>query len=155
MGPLRGPRHRRIGGHWSSDTVVVDGYRDAGVPWPVETTRFTYLTPYGGQSDDLGAGTVGLNRQALEENTELAEGDQVTITVYQSGGAVPYMFRRAYEVVALDFGTPDGFLRSVDGQAVLAAQEPEVSGGRLRHLRDGAKLVLNGVLGRGPREATG
>ena len=146
--PRSNAGRRRLRGNWTSDGVVVDGYRDEGLPWPVETRRLAYVTPFGGQSSDLAPGSVGLHRQALEENTDLGEGDRVTIAVFEHNSKLPYVFRQEFEVVALDFARPDGFLRSVDGEAVLALAEPEVERRRLGEVREGVNLVLNGVLGR-------
>lgn len=125
---------------------MVDGYQDHGVPWPVEMTRFSYITPFGGVSDDLPEGVVGLNKQALVENTALEPGDSITLTLFEQGRPVPHVLRPTFEVVALDFQTPDAFLHSVGGEAVLSAVELEHEILGLDGLAGGLKVVMNGVI---------
>ena len=43
----------------------------AGYPYPIETLKHWFVTPIGGQSKDLKPGQIGLNREALADNTDL------------------------------------------------------------------------------------
>jgi hypothetical protein len=43
----------------------------AGYIYPIERLRHWYVTPIGGQSKDLKPGEIGLNREALANNTDL------------------------------------------------------------------------------------
>lgn len=144
--PRRPNDRRGLDGAWTSDPEVVDGYQLGGLPWPVETTRYAYLTLLGGFSPELDRSAIGLNRQAIEENTDLRAGDQVTVSTFQNGQPVPLLVRPSFEVVPLDFETPDAFIHSSEGQAVLsrAAVEEEVPG--LERIEAGVEVVINGVL---------
>jgi hypothetical protein len=147
MGYPRHPTDRgRLPGTWNHDPIVVDGYRPDGLKWPVETTRFAYMTPFAGFSADLAPGTIGLNRQALTENTELVDGDQVTLSVFERGRPVPLLARPVFEIVSVDFGTPDAFLRSLEGEALLSADDTRQRLPGLERLESGIRLIVNGVI---------
>jgi len=49
------------------------------LPYPIETLRFWYVSPFGGRSEGLASDQVGLNRQALAQNTELEPNDRVAV----------------------------------------------------------------------------
>lgn len=144
--PRRPGDRRRLDGAWTSDPGTVDGYQLGGLPYPVETSRYAYLTLLGGFSQELDAEALGLHRQALEENTELEAGDQVTVSTFQQGKPVPLLAKPAFRIVPLDFQTPDAFLQSSDGEAVLPrrAVDQEIPG--LERLEHGIEVVINGVL---------
>ncbi len=116
------------------------------MPWPVETSRYAYLTLLGGFSAELSGTAIGLHQQAIEENTELRPGDQVTVSTFQNGQPVPLLAKPSFEVVPLDFETPDAFLQSAEGEAVLpsSAVEQELPG--LEKVEQGIEVVINGVL---------
>lgn len=133
-------------GSWSLDPERIDGYRFGGLPWPVETTRHAYLTVLGGFSEDLAEDAIGLHRQALEENTDLQPGDRVTIKAIDEGRPIPFVKRPAYRVMPLDFETPDAFLYSTEGQAVLPAAAPREGHPGIEGAEDGIELVINGVI---------
>lgn len=137
---------RRLDGAWTSDPDTVDGYQLGGLPWPIETTRYAYLTVLGGFSTDLPSQAIGLHRQALEENTDLEAGDRVTVGTFQSGEPVPLLVKPAFRLVPLDFETPDAFLHSVNGQAVLPNEAVDEPPRGLSGLEDGVEVVINGVL---------
>lgn len=144
--PRRPNDRRGLDGAWTTDPEKVDGYQLGGLPWPVETTRYAYLTVLGGFSSDLEERSIGLHRQALEENTDLEAGDRVTVSTFQDGQPVPLLAKPAFQLTPLDFERPDAFLQSVEGQAVLpsAALEREIPG--LERAEDGIEVVINGVL---------
>lgn len=131
---------------WFSNPDAVDGYRLGGLPWPIETTRHAYLTLLGGFSDDLAMDALGLHQQALEENTALEAGDKVTVSTFHHGEPVPFLARPSFEVVPLDFQTPDAFVQSSQGQAVLPRSAIEENLPGLSKLDHGVEVVINGVI---------
>lgn len=133
-------------GSWNMDPSTVDGYRFGGLPWPVETMRYAYVTLLGGFSAELPADAIGLNKQALEENTELEPGDRVTISLFERGRPVPLMVRPSFELVPLDFQLPDAYLQATDGEAVLAQAATEEHLPGLEEVASGIEIVINGVL---------
>lgn len=144
--PRRPGDRQRLDGAWTSDPNKIDGYQLGGLPWPVETTRYSYLTLLGGFSQELDGLDLGLHQQALEENTDLEAGDRVTVSTFHAGKPVPLLVRPSFRVIPLDFETPDAFLQSVEGQAVLPheAVNRELPG--LEELEDGVEIVINGVI---------
>jgi len=154
MGFPRRPGDRgRLPGFWTEEPIVVDGYRPGGVPWPIETSRHTYLAPIGGFSMDVPTAAIGVNRQALAENTALEPGDLITVSVFERGRPVPLMVRPTFEVVPLDFETPEAFLHAVDGQVVLSHDVPPAELLGVDRLHTELRVILNGVLacqGRSP-----
>ncbi len=93
-------------------------------PFPVETLRHWYVTPFGGRSPDLHTGQVGINSQALDQNTRLVpERDKVLISILGNHDAKPLYTRRPFQVVALDPHRPDGLGKSPQGEAVLPVEE--------------------------------
>ncbi len=131
---------------WFSNPDTVDGYRLGGLPWPIETTRYAYLTLLGGFSDELATDALGLHQQALEENTALEAGDKVTVSTFHQGEPVPFLTRPSFEVVPLDFQTPDAFVQSPQGQAVLPRSALEDNLPGLNNLGQGVEVVINGVI---------
>lgn len=142
-------------GSWTSDPDAVDGYQLGGLPWPVETTRHAYLTLLGGFSDEISASAIGLHQQALEENTDLEAGDRVTVSTLRQGQPVPFLARPAFQVVPLDFETPDAFLASKQGKAVLPADAVQGELPGLEALEEGIQVVINGVIAARMRSSSG
>lgn len=119
-------------------------------PYPVETLRHRYVTPFGGRSDDLQPGQVGIHAWALNQNTTLVpDQDAVLISIVGDGVPRPLFTQRPFQVVALDRTRPDGLQKSPHGEAVLPFQAlgDEI---RLPHLQPthGQPLLLNGVTAR-------
>jgi hypothetical protein len=144
--PQRRDDETPMHGSWNSDPKRIDGYQFGGLPYPVETTRHAYLTLLGGFSAELAEDAIGLHRQALAENTDLQPGDRVTIKTRDEGQPVPFIKRPAYRVTPLDFETPDAFLHSTEGQAVLPAAAPREGHPGVEEAEDGIELVINGVI---------
>ncbi|MDX1610984.1 MAG: hypothetical protein R3185_01360 [Candidatus Thermoplasmatota archaeon] len=144
--PRRAGSRHGFSNPWWRDPTRVDGYRVDGVPWPVETSRFAYLAPVGGVTEELDPGRIGINRQALEENTELQAGDQVTVSVFEGRRPYPVLMRPTFEVVPLDFETPDAFLHSTEGEAVLPVEDTRYEELGIDQLGPELRVVLNGVL---------
>jgi len=100
-------------------------------PFPFETLRHWYVTPFGGHSRDLSFYQVGIRRDAIEANTELdPEVDRVRIGLLGQRNVRPYLIDHAFEIVPLDERRPDALSRSPAGEAVLPT---------------GDKVVINGV----------
>lgn len=151
--PRRPNDRRGPDGAWTSDPDAVDGYQLGGLSYPVETTRYAYLTLLGGFSPELDTMHIGLHRQAIEENTDLEAGDQVTVSTFHQGEPVPLLIRPSFRLVPLDFETPDAFLQSVDGEAVLPKDAVEQDLPGLENLDHGVEVVINGVLAAHMRSA--
>lgn len=83
-------------------TKIGDDDSESGLPYPVETLRFWYVSPFGGRSRDLDAREVGINRQALAQNTELKPKDQVAVGLPGDDPHRPVFFERRFEIVPLD-----------------------------------------------------
>lgn len=111
-------------------------------PYPIETIRYWYVSPFGGRSDDLEEGQVGVNGTALARNTEIAPEDRVSVAIVGGGPERPWYFRETFEVVALDERTPVAAALSPGGEVVLP--DPAFDFVRRPHLqpREGDPLML-------------
>jgi hypothetical protein len=129
-----------------------------GYPYPIETLKHWYVTPIGGQSIDLKPGQIGLNRQALADNTDLVPyQDRVSLSKLDGTGSKPLFAKKYFEVVPLNKACPDALSKSLNGEAVLPQQQ-EVSRkkGFMEPFQVGEFVILNGVLSqRYPRGYTG
>ncbi len=116
-------------------------------PYPFETLRHWYVTPFGGRSGELGPGQVGINAEALDQNTTLVpEQDRVLISLLGRSTRRPLYARDAFQVVALDVRLPDALQRSLHGEAVLPAEEAwEVVKRPYLQPHEGQALLLNSV----------
>jgi len=115
-------------------------------PYPVETLKNWYVTLVGGQSRDLKPGQIGLNQEALAENTELVPyRDRVLVSKLEGGRIQPLFTKKYFTVVPLDEASPDALSKSPKGEAVLPRQERK----RNRFLEPfqvGDTVILNSVL---------
>ena len=133
------------------------GAHRGDLPFPFETLRHRYVAPFGGRSEDLGEGEVGINAHALEQNTELIpRQDKVLISILGPSRARPLYTQTPFEVVALDERRLDALLKSMHGEAVLpGAPSEDLIRRPLLDPARGQRLVLNGVasrlLGEDPR----
>src|SRR5213593_719988 len=90
-------------------------------PFPLETLRHWYVTPFGGHSSELSFYQVGIRRDALEANTELdPEVHRVRIGLLGQRNVRPFLIDRTFEVVPLDGSRPEALACSPHGEAVLA-----------------------------------
>lgn len=89
------------------------------LPYPIETIRFWYVSPFGGRSRELAADQVGVNREALAQNTELASRDRVAVGLSGDDPERPWFFQRPFEVVPLDDRLPVAAGLSPQGEVVL------------------------------------
>lgn len=89
------------------------------LPYPIETIRYWYVSPFGGRSSDLEDGQVGVNRGALERNTELEPRDPVAVAVVGKSPERPLFLVETFEVVPLDERKPEAAGLSPLGEIVL------------------------------------
>ena len=89
------------------------------LPYPIETLRHWYVSPFGGRSKELAADEVGVNRTALEKNTELAAKDRISVGLSGSDPDRPWFFQRPFAVVPLDEARPIAAELSRFGEVVL------------------------------------
>lgn len=115
------------------------------LPYPIETIRYWYVSPFGGRSEELAYDQVGVNRRALTRNTELEPEDRVGVAVVGSNPERPWYFQQAYEVVALDERHPKAAGMSQKGEVVLPRQPYDFI--KRPHLqpRVGDAVVLKGT----------
>ncbi len=115
------------------------------LPFPLETLRHWYVTPFGGHSNELSFYQIGIRREALEANTELdPEVDRVRIGLLGQRNVRPYLLDHEFEVVPLDDRRPEALARSPHGEAVLPEGDEVV-----RHPfpapQPGDTILINGV----------
>jgi hypothetical protein len=129
----------------------------AGFPYPIETLKHWYVTPIGGISADLKPGQIGLNREALADNTDLVPfQDRVSLSLLDGGESLPLFAKKYFEVVALDKTWPDALSKSPKGEAVLPSRDERQKIGFMKPFPVGAFVILNGVLSqRYPRTYAG
>lgn len=118
------------------------------MPLPIEPVRNWYVTLFGGTSRELEPDQVGVNKEALQKNTDLTPYlDKVSIKRLEKNRAVPYFKRRFFEVIPLDEYMPDALSKSPNGEAVLPNEAELVEGPRRMDLMDRYEpLILNSVL---------
>ena len=114
-------------------------------PFPLETLRHWYVTPFGGHSDELSFYQIGIRRDALESNTELdPDVDRVRIGLLGRRNARPYLLDHPFEVVPLDERRPQALACSPHGEAVFPEGDEVV-----RHpfpaMQPGDTVLINGV----------
>jgi hypothetical protein len=126
----------------------------AGYPYPIETLKHWYVAPIGGLSADLKPGQIGLNREALADNTDLVPyQDRVSLSKLDGRGSQPLFAKRYFQVVPLDKACPDALSKSPNGEAVFPGQEYRHKNSFMEPFELGEFVILNGVLSqRYPRE---
>lgn len=134
------------------------GIHPYAMPYPFETLRHWYITPFGGRSRELGPSQVGINSRALGQNTNLVpDEDRVLISILGQDTQRSLFSRDPFRVIALDPSRPEALGMSPEGEAVLPA-EPAWEVIRRPYLQpaEGQNLLLNSVtsslLGKDPRE---
>jgi hypothetical protein len=119
----------------------------AGYSYPIETLKHWYVAPIGGLSTDLKPGQIGLNREALADNTDLVPyQDRVSLSKLDGRGSRPLFAKKYFEVVPLDKACPDALSKSLNGEAVLAQQEVRHKNNFKEPFEVGEFVILNGVL---------
>lgn len=118
-------------------------------PYPVEAIRHWYITPVGGQSPDLEPYQIGLNKDALADNTDLVPfEDRVSISRLDGGGGSsrPLFMKKFFQIVALDRKSKDALSKSPNGEVVLPIDEEKPKNKAGEPFVIGELVVLNGVL---------
>lgn len=116
-------------------------------PYPVETLRHWYVAPVGGQSPDLEPDQIGLNREALADNTDLVPfEDRVLLSKLDGGMQRPLFMKKYFQVVALDKKSIDALSKSPNGEVVLPMEGMAQRKGLSEPCAVGELVILNGVL---------
>ncbi len=114
-------------------------------PFPFETLRHWYVTPFGGRSRELAFFQVGLRAAAIEANTELVPAvDRVRIGLLGRRNVRPFLLDRPFEIVALDETRPDALAKSPQGEAVLPEGDAVVRR-PFPEPQPGDAVLINGV----------
>lgn len=121
-----------------------------GPPYPVQPIRHRYVTRLGGVCDDLEPWQIGVNREALERNTDLVPFEDEVHVMGGDDGPRPLFTRDLFTVVPLDEGRPRAQDLSPGGQAVFSTHAFD------EHTRDhpvggadeGLPIVMNATLSR-------
>jgi hypothetical protein len=111
---------------------------------PIETLRDYYVTRFGGFSEELAEGEIGINATALELNTHLERATAVLLMKIHALTRVPLHFRRMFTIVPVDESMPRAFAHTPQGQAVLSPWDA-VEGGWREHydLLEGDEIIIN------------
>jgi len=113
-------------------------------PYPFETVRNWYVSPFGGWSEEIGEGQVGLRSEAVAVNLgmDVAQ-ERVGVAVLGEGrGARPLFYQDRFEVVPLDESRPQARELSPNGEVVLPAAEWDVVRRPQLQPRVGQSLVI-------------
>jgi hypothetical protein len=113
-------------------------------PYPVETLKHWYVTVVGGQSADLKPNQVGVNMEALAENTDIVPNEDTVMISKLEGRGMPLITKKYFTVVPLDENSPDALLKSPIGEVVFPVQVKKEW--FLEPVEIGESVVLNNVL---------
>ncbi len=113
-------------------------------PYPVETIKHWYVTVVGGQSLDLKPNQVGVNMEALAENTDIVPNEDTVMISKLEGRGMPLLIKKYFTVVPLDENSPDALMKSPIGEVVLSAKVKIEW--FLDSIEIGETVVLNNVL---------
>ncbi len=114
-------------------------------PYPVETLKHWYVTIVGGQSMELRADEIGVNKAALAENTDIVPYEDNILISRLEGGGAPLFTKKYFMVVPLDEASPDASFKSPKGEVVLPMLDRKRF---LEPLKIGEPVILNNVLSR-------
>jgi len=116
-------------------------------PYPVETLKHWYVTIVGGQSIELKPNQIGVNREALAENTNIVPyEDSVLVSKLENNTPQPLFTKKYFTVVPLDETSPDASSKSPKGEVVLPVLEKKQRRWLMEPLRIGEPVILNNVL---------
>lgn len=113
-------------------------------PYPVETLKHWYVTVVGGKSTDLKPNQIGVNLEALAENTDIIPFKDTVMISKLEGRGMPLLMKKYFTVVPLDENSPDALLKSPIGEVVLPEQDKKEW--FLEPIEIGESVVLNNVL---------
>lgn len=121
--------------------------RNDPYPYPVETLKHWYVTIVGGQSTELKPNQLGVNREALAENTDIVPyEDNVLVSKLENNRPQPLFAKEYFTVVPLDETSPDASSKSPKGEVVLPVLPKKQRSWLLEPLRIGEPVILNNVL---------
>ncbi len=115
------------------------------LPYPIETLRHWYVSPFGGRSEELDDDEVGVNHEALAQNTDLAAEDPVAVAVSGTDPDRPWFFQEEFHVVPLDERKPEAASLSPIGEVVLPEREWDFVRRPDLQPKLGEAVVLKGV----------
>ncbi len=118
-------------------------------PYPVETLKHWYVTVVGGESADLKPTQIGVNMEALAENTDIVPYKDTVLITKLEGKITPVLTKKYFTVVPLDEKSPDASSKSPMGEVVLPVQEPGKDRKKewfLEPFEIGESVILNNVL---------
>lgn len=116
-------------------------------PYPVETLKHWYVTIVGGQSTDLKPGYIGVNSEALAENTNITPyEDNVLISKLEDSRVQPLFTKNYFTVVPLDNRSPDASSQSPNGEVVFSIEDRKRKNWSLEPIEVGDSVILNNVL---------
>lgn len=122
------------------------GPSPSALPFPIRAFRDYYVTRVGGFSGELEPGEIGINRAALEKNTDIEPyEDLVTVAKFDSARRIPLVIRALFYVVPLERGS-DAYARSPSGEAVLRAPEETSPEPRQLDLEPGDSIAINAFM---------
>ncbi len=113
-------------------------------PYPVETLKHWYVTVVGGQSFDLKPNQIGVNKEALAENTDIVPYEDSVLISKLEGRRTPIVTKKYFTVVPLDTALPDASSKSPNGEVVLPV--PDIKQRKLCAFEVGDQVILNNVL---------
>ncbi len=115
-------------------------------PYPVETLKHWYVTIVGGLSKDLKSDQIGVNREALAENTDIVPYEDSVLISKLEGRGTSLLTKRYFTVVPLDETSPDASSKSLKGEVVLPVLDRKQKSWFLEPFKIGEPVVLNNVL---------
>jgi len=113
-------------------------------PYPFETVRNWFVSPFGGWSDEIGQGQIGLRSEAVAANMEIdVDQERVGVAVLGEGRpARPLFYQERFEVVPLDESRQRARELSPNGEVVLPTAEWDFVRRPQLQPRVGQSLVL-------------
>jgi hypothetical protein len=116
-------------------------------PYPVETLKHWYVTIVGGQSCDLKPTQIGVNKEALAENTNIVPYEDNVLISKLEGKGMPLFTKKYFTVVPLDEASADASSKSPKGEVVLPVQDNDRKhGNQIEQFKVGKPVILNNVL---------
>ncbi len=113
-------------------------------PYPVETLKHWYVTVVGGQSFDLKPNQIGVNKDALAENTDIVPYEDSVLISKLEGRGAPIVTKKYFTVVPLGTASPDASSKSPNGEVVLPVLD--IKERTWCAFEVGDQVILNNVL---------
>jgi len=104
--------------------------------YPVEVIADTYVSRVGGCSPELERGEIGININALTENTSLIAGEsRARLKFFDT--TTPFFLRKKYRIVGLEEHM-EGYELSENGEVIFSEDE-------FREDFEGKEVIINAV----------